>query len=691
VTQPKPSPLIQARNFIQAGRLNDARALLVDLVRQNPNNDQAWLLLSHTLSDPQQKIDCLERALRLNPRNADARAQLDNLTEPNPPPALPSVSPFFDEDLETIEPDPPPSDLSIASDEAVLTKAWANDPEPATVPTPESEPASLAPLFQPEPSVPEPKIPEPAPLPPAPTPHTPAVSPRPTRSAKVRASRSKPLPPPNNAQLSQQILIIGASAIIGLFLLFLLIGGYYLYTTNTQKQQATQVAVTRQAAVVYASAVYPTLPPTYTVTPTSTITATPTQTATPTRTPVPTPQAPPATVAAQMDTIQQQVADLRGLAITTDLQRYVIDKRRVDATLEEMFLDTGGTHSDVDDDARVLSALRLINPTFDLFNYTLSGISDGLGGFYTPWSKRLYVIGTKFGGLERFIYSHEYDHALTDSHFNISGMGVYPNCTRTEQQCEAIRGLVEGDATLLMGQWLDQYASPQDVNDIFRQNYSPSNRTLPDQFPPPYASREAAFPYVEGLNFVQSLYDEGNWGAVNQAYQTPPTTTEQVLHPKKYLDGEQARPVDPVSLDGVLGSDWRLLKSDSLGEWMTYLVLSYSADVAAQVDLSTGEQATAGWGGDNYQVYYNDSTQQSILIAHWNWDSQTDADEFKQAMLYYQDKRFRGTRADLGQGDCWEANGQTSCLYWRGTDSLWLLAPDRPTLTAILARYNNFR
>jgi hypothetical protein len=301
------------------------------------------------------------------------------------------------------------------------------------------------------------------------------------------------------------------------------------------------------------------------------------------------------------------------------------------------------------------------------------------------------VIGTHFGGLERFVYSHEYDHALTDAHFNIAGLGVYPSCTRTEQQCEAIRGLVEGDATLLMGQWLDQYASPQDVKDIYNQNYKPSNRALPDQFPPPYASREGAFPYVEGLNFVESLYQEGNWSAVNQAYQNLPTTTEQILHPKKFLSGEQGIPVNPVGLDGVLNADWRLLKSDSLGEWTTYLVLSYSADIAAQVDLDTGAQAAAGWGGDNYQVYYDDATQESVLVTHWVWDTQTDADEFKQAMLYYQDKRFRGTKADIGKGDCWEANGQTSCMFWHGAESLWIIAPNHDLVNGILARYSSFK
>jgi hypothetical protein len=510
-----------------------------------------------------------------------------------------------------------------------------------------------------------------------------------TSKSAPRVSKGQTKPPPSrstDAQLSQRILIIGVVIIVGLIGLFLAIGGYL---AQQQQRQATVAAITQRAAIVYASAVFPTLPPTFTITPTSTITATPTVTPTLTRTPVPTPKAPSTEVAAEMDVIQQQVADLRGLPIQSTLDRYVIEKRKVNATLEELFVNSGGSREVIEDEARILVALRLINPTFDLYAYNLSGISDGLGGFYTPWSKRLYVIGSTFKGLERFIYSHEYDHALTDSHFSFADMGVYPTCTRAEQQCDAIRALVEGDATLLMYQWLQQYATPEDYADIRRQNYSPYSRKLPDQFPPPFASRAANFPYVEGYNFVETLYNDGNWAAVNKAYTNLPTTTEQILHPEKYLAEEGSQRVDPASLEGVLGSEWRLLKSDSLGEWQTFLLLSYSADIPSQINDFDGAAAAAGWGGDNYQVFYNDDTNESVLIVHWVWDTPDDASEFKDALLYYQDQRFRGAKIDH-PGDCWEANSQTSCVFSHDTEQLWLITPNQTLLNGIWDRYPSF-
>jgi len=337
-----------------------------------------------------------------------------------------------------------------------------------------------------------------------------------------------------------------------------------------------------------------------------------------------------------------------------------------------------------------LSALGLIKPTYDLFTNTLNGISDGLGGFYTPWTKQIYVIGEDWTGLERWVYSHEYDHALTDAHFDIAGMGVYPVCAGDEQRCDAIRALVEGDATLLMQLWFRQYATPQDYQDIKRLSLGQNNTTLPEQFPPPYAGQQGAFPYREGLAFVTYLYEKGNWAEVNKAYQNPPQSTEQILHPLKYVQAEAPIKVEAPSLAGAIGAEWRLLKTNSLGEWMTYLLLSYSADLPAQLDNNTGGTAATGWGGDTYQVYYNDGTGDTILAAHWVWDTPKDADEFKTAMLVYQNQRFRGAKANRSEGDCWEANNQASCVFTTGSETLWLLAPNQTILNAVLAKYSNF-
>ena len=47
------------------------------------------------------------------------------------------------------------------------------------------------------------------------------------------------------------------------------------------------------------------------------------------------------------------------------------------------------------------------------------------------------------------------------------------------------------------------------------------------------------FPYLRGMVFCVKLTNEGGWKAIDEAYKNPPVSTEQILHPEKYL--EQAR------------------------------------------------------------------------------------------------------------------------------------------------------
>jgi len=629
-----PDPLTQATQLLQTGKRSEAQALLAEYLKRNPKSEAGWLLLSAAIADPQQQIECLKRVLRINPENVPARMQLARLAPEAVPPAPASA---------------PPASIS-----------------PFVTPVVEERPA--------------PKLP---PVPPPP-PAKPKAPP-----AKLAPTSAKP-----NWWLWGGVGGIGC---LGLLLIavfgFLILRGLTAtpvaqVMTSTRAAPAATVTVTPEATLTppepTTGNAFPTLPPTWTPTLLPSETPIPSLTPTPSLTPMPTLRPPQPTALAQMERIQQEVSDLRGLPILTAVPRYVLTANRVRGKLEEIFYSFGSI-AELQDEARVLSTLGLIKPTYDLINSALNGIADGLGGFYLPWANELYVIGNDFGGIEHFIFSHEYNHALTEHHFKISQLGVYPECLGDEQRCDAIRALVEGDATVLMGQWWQQYATPQDYQDIF--NYRPPRQILPEQFPPPYAAPDSDFPYEQGRDFVQYFYDRGNWAEVNKLYANLPQSTEQILHPQKYINGEAPLVVAAPPLTDTLGSGWRLVNNNSLGEWQTFLVLGYGSDVAAQIDLQTAETAAAGWGGDQYQVYSNDALTETVLAAQWIWDTQNDADQFRRALITYQNERFRGAKLERTDGECWEVNNQTSCVFAKGKTTLWLLTPNQTLLNAILPLY----
>ena len=66
----------QAVAAIKANQNEQARKMLVEVVRANPRHEQAWLALASVLTDLAQAIDCLKRVLALNPDNAAAKEWL---------------------------------------------------------------------------------------------------------------------------------------------------------------------------------------------------------------------------------------------------------------------------------------------------------------------------------------------------------------------------------------------------------------------------------------------------------------------------------------------------------------------------------------------------------------------------------------------------------------------------------------
>jgi hypothetical protein len=635
-----PDELRQAANLIRTGKSAEARPILARYVQQHPESEQGWLLLSMVLSERSQRIDCLERVLKINPGNSLARERLAQFQSGS-----------------RVAPAAPAASRAVTS--------TGQKPEARKKPTP----AAARPATG-------------TPAPPKPVGPAVAAGAQPGPAAQPRKTPVPPkaaagAPKPKKRGSGVWIALLVVLAVVALA------GIGYVGLSFLRTLQPSAVAPGGGTPLGEQS-----LPPSWTPTLTATATPVPSLTPTPTLTTTPTLVPPDPTTDALMQRIEAEVSDIRGLEAEEPVARYVVSRSAVRPILETAFLANGGSQAEMDDEARVQSALGLIKPTYDMYTNALNGLTDSVGGFFFPWSDEVYVIGNRFGGVEHFIYSHEYAHALVDQTYHVDAQGVYPQCLSNSDRCRAIKALVEGDATLVMGLWWRQYASPTDYQDI--QNYAPPQTTLPEQYPPQYTLLDGQFPYVQGLGFVNSLHDAGNWPEVNKAYARWPESTEQILHPEKYRAGEKPQEISAPALGQVLGEGWRKLTEDTLGEWTTYLLLGYGADVDAMLEASVAAAAARGWGGDRYQVYYQDETERTVLAAVWGWDTAQDASQFLQAMTDHLGKRFREAEVVAPEGTCWQVNQQTTCLYAAGRQVLWLLAPDMGTLNLVRAAYPSF-
>ena len=86
-----PTPLEQAVALIRAGSIAEARTILIEVLKQNPGNDYAWLCMTLCVTEVEQKRYCFQKVLKINPQNQHAIAGLARLNKPVVSPAQPQV------------------------------------------------------------------------------------------------------------------------------------------------------------------------------------------------------------------------------------------------------------------------------------------------------------------------------------------------------------------------------------------------------------------------------------------------------------------------------------------------------------------------------------------------------------------------------------------------------------------------
>ena len=340
-------------------------------------------------------------------------------------------------------------------------------------------------------------------------------------------------------------------------------------------------------------------------------------TLTPTATPSPTI---PLSLLETLDIVQARTAELRGLELLEEVDRSFLARDELEA-----FLVADLEEEDREDLLKVqqvMAILGLISQDTDLYQFFLDLYAEQILGLYDSETKQMYLIGEpdQFGPLAEVTLAHEYVHALQQQHFDIHALRE-----AIEEDPEALDGLtalIEGDAYLHSFDYISAFLTPEEREQAFQGDDAGSS--VSDAAP--YAIQQFFLFPLEGLAFVADLVRRGGQGAINDAFHRPPVTTEQVLHPEKYRQEEEAISVFLPDLAGALGAGWVQVDDQVLGEHFlrTYLETGTSKRAAAA--------AAAGWGGGRY-LLLEGPEQQRLFAALIVWDTQTDAREFAAAVL----------------------------------------------------------
>ncbi|MCC6614335.1 MAG: hypothetical protein IT320_12715 [Anaerolineae bacterium] len=352
----------------------------------------------------------------------------------------------------------------------------------------------------------------------------------------------------------------------------------------------------------------------------------------------------PPALEAQMESLEDVTAAIRGLHLEApighafptraELREYIADQYREELTPELA--------------RRSLAfyvALGMLPPGTDLTALFIETLGSQVAGFYdtdTGVMNVIPVVGDDPGeGLsitEQIIYVHEFTHALQDQNFDLDALLNQGDIDAHPDQSLATLSLVEGDASLSMNAYTQQVAAanPMAALSILVEGVQAGNLLPPGDIPQPLL-RELLFPYDAGLTFALSLFTQAHgWDLVNAAFDNPPTTSEQVIHPDKYLAGEGAVAVVLSPVDAVLGDGWEMVWDTALGEF--YL----SEHLRSQLNRREALAAAAGWGGDHMQIFV-DGEENVAWVLKLAWDTPDDAAEFAQAYAEFNSQRVGET------------------------------------------------
>ncbi|MGD8807689.1 MAG: hypothetical protein PVH65_17695, partial [Chloroflexota bacterium] len=378
----------------------------------------------------------------------------------------------------------------------------------------------------------------------------------------------------------------------------------------------------------------------------------------------------------QRAAIEANVVALRQLEPKAPVSPVSLTPEELRRRLEDDLLEDYGPER-ARDDAIALSAFDFLPADFDLYNLLLDLLTEQIAGYYDPETDEFVIVSDDddFGALEQVTHAHEYVHALQDQYYDLD---LLDDDNLDSEAAFAVQALAEGEATFVQTQFmLGGYFEMDQLLELMEESLAADTTVLDSA--PPVIVRELEFPYLSGLEFVQALYAQGGYGAIDAAWRDLPQSTEHILHPQRYLAGDAPQLVTLAPLTNTLGAGWSLVEEDTLGE---FYLRQYLGQQLAGADV---DQVATGWGGDRYAVYWHEPDQRLVMVLRLVWDTPADATEFSQYFPQYPEGLYPGaTQSEVQDGRCWSGT-DVICLFVSGAETLVVRSPDTDTAGRVAA------
>lgn len=331
------------------------------------------------------------------------------------------------------------------------------------------------------------------------------------------------------------------------------------------------------------------------------------------------------------DEIATTVVRLRGLQPKTPIQKGVKSREEISKYINER-VSAEYDENELKMEGKLLRKLGLIPESVDYMAFTQKLLSEQIGGYYDPDKKTLFIADWLPVTEQKPVMVHELTHALQDQYFDLKKILDEDRELYNNDLVLAHQALMEGDGMATMINYLLEpvgrhFAQLPDLVFVMRSQFSSMNSQYAVFSSAPLFMKESLlFPYGYGAAFLQKAWAKTpSWEAINKIFSDLPVSTEQIMHPEKYLtekDTPKAVKIDDPA--AILGNGWKVTYRNVLGEFSLGLLLRL------HLDEEPGRKAATGWGGDEVFLLENGSGEGAYVATVW--DASEDADKFFAAM-----------------------------------------------------------
>jgi hypothetical protein len=377
----------------------------------------------------------------------------------------------------------------------------------------------------------------------------------------------------------------------------------------------------------------------------------------------------PQAIASAMDLIETQVQAAAGISPTHTVVRKMITRAELSKNLRAEF-EKGYSPDQARFETLAYSVFGLMKGDEDLYQIYLTAYTGGIGGYYDPETKYIYVISdTGFGAEQKHAFAHEYMHALQFQRYDLSALEDTAEVQKLDpERYLGLQAIVEGEASLVEDKWMEAHASLWDRWDDIKQQSFDLYSARDMLRTPNFLWSFIFFPYDQGKTFVSAVFQNGGWAALDSMFRKPPVSSEMILHPDRYYRDDQPihlpKPALPAPWDPA---QWMEQEDSTWGEFGIRVFLDFHLS-SEEIDT-----AATGWGGDRFVVWRGRQDGRLLGLWHSVWDTARDADEFRMALAGWNANRTQAA-ADKSIVPCWRTAVFSVCQEQSGKDVWWAYA-----------------